>query len=215
MSVFAPMSFGAGQNDQKKSLLDKLMQQYQEAASRAAGLSQAQSLAGAVGSTPFHAQHPFGGLGLYTALAHVLPPELIARLGPGGIGIPSPGHSSSAPGQGVGGGHPGNSDGGHPQLGSGGPGVVIQPHNAATGSVPGYNASSPTVPGFGQVNGGGAEIPLAAGAAMGAIGSGVGPVGAGILSGAAAAANQVVQRRKLLSQVPLSLHAWSGRAAGI
>lgn len=93
MSVFNPVSL-TGQPDQKKALLERLMQQYQEHASRAAGLQQAgSSFGGPVGATPFHSVHPFGGVGLVTALAHALPPGLAAALGPGAIGVPDPRHS--------------------------------------------------------------------------------------------------------------------------
>ena len=95
MSVFNPISL-TGQPDQKKALLDRLMQQYQEHASRAAGLQQSgSSFGGSVGATPFHSVHPFGGMGLVTALAHALPPGLAAALGPGAIGVPDPHHTGN------------------------------------------------------------------------------------------------------------------------
>lgn len=153
MSVFNPTSL-TGQPDQKKMLLERLMQQYQEMAGRAAGLQQAQSsVGGVVGGTPFHAVHPFGGVGLVTALAHGLPADLIAKLGPGAIGTPSPGHTGSGV---VGNGPPiGNPHaGGNPGSPSGPsnpiPAVTAVPGAAAAIGAGGPGGATAPAPSLGQ-----------------------------------------------------------------
>lgn len=116
MSVFNPMSFD-GQPDQKRALLERLMQQYQEAASRSAGL--AQSVGGA---TPFRMAHQFGGMGLHVGRPPVLPSSLIAQLGPGAI----------------------NANGGHAHGFQPGP---EQPHAGGNPAAPGGPAHSiPSAP---------------------------------------------------------------------
>jgi len=117
MSAFNPRSlFGA--SDQKKALLERLMQQYQQNAGRAAGLG-ASSPAGTGGAgLPASYTHPFGGLGHLTGPGPGLRADLLDQLGPGGWGRGIAGiESSQAPGspvQGYGGPGPGHGHFGGP-----------------------------------------------------------------------------------------------------
>lgn len=130
MSVFNPMSYG-GQPDQKKALLDRLMQQYQEAAQRSAGLAQSVG-----GSTPFRMAHPFGGMGLHVGKPPVLPSSLIAQLGPGAINA-NGGHSHGfQPG-------PPDPHGGGNPVAAGGPSNPIAAVAAVPPAAAAVNAPSP------------------------------------------------------------------------
>lgn len=159
MSVFNPMSFD-GQPDQKKALLERLMQQYHEAASRSAGL--AQSVGGA---TPFRMAHPFGGMGLHVGRPPVLPSALIAQLGPGAINA-SGGHAHGfqpGPPDPRGGGNPAASGGPSNPIGvptpfgpTPGPNVAIptQPVDSATPNIPVGNQVGFTDPASAMANAG-------------------------------------------------------------
>ena len=196
MSVFNPVSL-TGQPDQKKALLDRLMQQYQEHASRAAGLMQGQSsLGGSVGSTPFHSVHPFGGMGLVTALAHALPPGLAARLGPGAIGVPDPRHT----GNGI--------------IGTPNP----NPHPHGGGNIASAGGPSNPIAAVAAAAGGGAPSPAAA--VVNANGSPAAPgpsLGQDVLSAwnadpnKLALAGQIVQRRPNIYNSPFHAFGIGGR----
>lgn len=103
MSVFAPRSMvGGGPDQQKKALLQRLMEQYQQSASRASGLGGGQAGAptvagvGALG----HLMRHFGGLGTVTGVNPLLRSDILSGLGPGGFGHGIPGtESSMAPGR--------------------------------------------------------------------------------------------------------------------
>lgn len=98
MSVFSPMNVNAGQ-DQKKALLQQLLDQYQAHAQRAAGLAGAASGPATAGAVSPGAR-PFGGVGHVTAALPNLAQSLIQRLGPGGFGRPIAGVENSG-GQGA------------------------------------------------------------------------------------------------------------------
>lgn len=95
MSAFQTINVSAGQ-DQKRQLLAKLMDQYQQNAGRAAALSGA---TGAVSATNSVASLGRGqghfGTGLITGLLPNLGAALMARLGPGGIGHPIAGREGA------------------------------------------------------------------------------------------------------------------------
>lgn len=94
MSAFLPFDPSAGQQ-QKRMLLERLMQQHMQNAARYAGASGAggQVAAPAVGGTPFRSAHHFGGLGLVTQHPGNVPADLLSALGPGAMprGGPPPG----------------------------------------------------------------------------------------------------------------------------
>jgi hypothetical protein len=98
MSAFNPRAlFGA--SDQKRALLERLMQQYQQSASRASGLSAGASSATAgTGGTgmPVAFTRPFGGTGHLTGPPSSLHTDLLDRLGPGGWGRGIAGIEASA-----------------------------------------------------------------------------------------------------------------------
>lgn len=119
MSAFAPINVAAGQ-EQKRQLLAKLMQQYQQNASRAAGMPGA-SQVGGTAALPHN--RFFGGTGRDASQMPNLAKTLIDRLGPGGYGHPIVGHM---PGIGA-----------NPHLGSPiAPGLLS----------PGGYANAPTIP---------------------------------------------------------------------
>lgn len=92
MSAFSPMALGGNQN-QKQQLLRHLMDQFQQAASRAAGLAgQGASTTPGAG---YHPPHPFGGSGLVVNPVRQLPSGLRNALGPGAIGTPAGAESST------------------------------------------------------------------------------------------------------------------------
>ena len=135
--------------DQKQQLLEKLMQQYQENASRAAGLaasSQSASPGAVAGVASLRDAHPFGGAGLLTHPVVNLAQALIARLGPGGVGHPIVGRESS-PGWGLAVGRPiaPNPHAGGSPLGfgnghgQGGPAIPVVPANPSINPAPASN----------------------------------------------------------------------------
>jgi len=91
------MNVNAGQ-DQKKALIQQLLDQYQAHAARAAGLAGAASGPAIAASLP--STRPFGGIGHVTAALPSLAQSLIERLGPGGFGRPIAGVENS-PGRGA------------------------------------------------------------------------------------------------------------------
>lgn len=93
MSAFNPTAL-YGAPDQKRALLDRLMQQYQQAASRAAGL-QGGAATPQVGGVSVARSHPFGGVGFLASPVANMSPQLRAQLGPGSIG--TPGNAPAAP----------------------------------------------------------------------------------------------------------------------
>src|SRR5581483_7275604 len=101
-SAFSPLPlFGAP--DQKRALLDRLMQQYQQAAGRAAGLAgsaQAATTGAGQASTSvgmdFRHLRPFGGSSRLTGVLPNIGALLQSRLGPGGYGHAIAGIEGSA-----------------------------------------------------------------------------------------------------------------------
>ncbi|MDE2098586.1 MAG: hypothetical protein KGL39_15130 [Patescibacteria group bacterium] len=91
------MNLAAGQ-DQKQQLLQRLMEQYQANAARAAGLSGSQSMSSvaSLAGAAFPNSRPFGGTGWITETVPNLAATLMQRLGPGGIGHPIVGRESSS-----------------------------------------------------------------------------------------------------------------------
>lgn len=152
MSAFAPINVAAGL-EQKRQLLQRLMQQYQAGAARAAGLASSQSAASAPASgAAFHASRPFGGVG-NPVFSHIpnMVPGLAGRLGPGGTARPmapvAPGiahamglanpHAGSVLGFGAGAPTGSMMPVAHPAS----PGPAAAPPSMAVGAMPG--ASSP------------------------------------------------------------------------
>lgn len=148
MSAFSPINVAAG-SQQKKALLQRLMEQFQQNAARAAGMAAA-GAAGGVPVTAGAAHHQFGGLGHIThpfvspgqgggppglGRGAPLPPGLAAALGPGGLGHLIAGRSSSAPGIAI-----ASNIGAHPYQGSvlapSGPSAPIAPASQATSVAP-------------------------------------------------------------------------------
>lgn len=91
------MNVNAGQ-DQKRALIQQLLDQYQAHAARAAGLAGVASGPATAAGLP--SGRPFGGVGHVTAALPNLAQSLIQRLGPGGIGHPIAGIENS-PGRGM------------------------------------------------------------------------------------------------------------------
>lgn len=92
MSAFQPINVAAGQ-DQKRQLLAKLMDQYQQNAGRAAALSGAVPAVAGVASLA-HGRGPLG-TGLVTGTLPNFGLALASLLGPGGVGHPIAGRESS------------------------------------------------------------------------------------------------------------------------